>query len=155
MTITVNNLTIQQVAPNDEQVRQMVAILDRYQLLLYGKQHVNLETPGQLQKNRAYMLGAYDDDKLVGIGAVKLFGHYGEIKRIYVQKKIRGTGAAALILSGLEAYNRIQNKQLVKLETGRLQFAAIRFYENRGYAETGPFGSYQINPMSIYFQKKI
>ncbi len=155
MTITEEQLTIKPVSLYNTQVQQMIAILDRYQLFLYGQQHVNLEPVDQLQKNNAFMLGAFASGKLIGIGAVKIQDNYGEIKRMFVEKKHRGTSAAAAILNGLEAYTRQQNKTAVKLETGRLQFAAIGFYEKQGYWEIAAFGKYRTNPVSIYFQKDI
>ncbi len=72
---------------------------------------------------------------------------------MYVEAACRSTGVAAAILNCLENHARAAGKQLIYLETGRRQSAAIRFYEKSGYRVVGPFGQYRPNPVSIYFGK--
>ena len=155
MTVTEKDIIVTVVSPDNQQVKYLVAILDRYQIFLYGINHCNLDSIDNLKKNQAFMLGAYDGEVLVGIGAIKLFDEYAEIKRMFVDKQYHGTGVAASILSGLELYARQHNKSRINLETGNRQFAAVRFYEKHGYTVVEKFGTYQTNLVSIYFEKLV
>ncbi|CCE05871.1 IAA acetyltransferase (fragment) [Bradyrhizobium sp. STM 3843] len=43
----------------------------------------------------------------------------------------------------------------MRLETGIRQPAAIELYRSAGYVETQPFGSYELDPLSIFMEKKL
>ncbi|ANE49650.1 hypothetical protein [Flavisolibacter tropicus] len=75
-------IIIKQVDPADTQVLKLIGKPDAYQISLYGIEKCNLESPKSLNKNDAYMLGAFSGDQLVGIGGVKIIDSYSEIKRI-------------------------------------------------------------------------
>src|SRR5262245_10997374 len=77
----------------------------------------------------AFFVTRYDGAP-AGCGGIQLFGtDYGELKRMYVRPAFRGLGLGQLMLSRLEAYAREHDIDLVRLETGIHQAAAIRLYE--------------------------
>jgi putative acetyltransferase len=148
-------IIIKEVAPTDDNVIQLIEELNDYQISLYGIENCNLETPDSLIKNNAYMVGAFSEQHLIGIGAVKIFDLYGEVKRMYVKEQFRGHSIAQNILQELEDYVRKKNISSIYLETGNLHHAAIRFYIKQGYRQVESFGSYSPNAVSIYLAKHI
>jgi putative acetyltransferase len=91
-----------------------------------------------------------------GCGGVKLFGtKYGEVKRMYVRPLFRGLGLAKLMLDHLADYAQSHGVQLLRLETGIHQQAAIRLYERGGFQRIPPFGEYKEDPLSRFYEKRI
>lgn len=91
-----------------------------------------------------------------GCGGIELFGtEYGEIKRMYVRPQFRGLGLARLMLDHLAAYARERSVPLLRLETGIHQKAAISLYEGVGFQRIPPFGAYQEDPLSRFYEKRI
>ncbi|HEY1389421.1 MAG TPA: GNAT family N-acetyltransferase [Ktedonobacterales bacterium] len=92
----------------------------------------------------------------VGCGGVKLFGiDYGEVKRMYVRQRFRGSGFARMVLDHLADYARAQGVGLLRLETGIHQHAAIGLYERAGFTRIPPFGAYREDPLSLFFEKPL
>jgi len=147
-------VTIEPVDWHHNGVRRLVDALDQDQINLYGRASCNLEPIEELESSGAVLLGAFDANALIGIGAVKLESTYAEIKRVYVKRKYRGTGAAAALLKELEAHVWVRGLTHIYLETGSLQVAALRFYERLGYTRVERFGSYRPNAVSIYMGKQ-
>ena len=148
-------MVIKQVLPTNKDVVSLIEKLNAYQIGLYGLPACNLESPESLVNNNAYMVGAFVQDKLVGIGAVKLVDAYGEIKRMYVNEDYRGHAVATFILSELERYAKSNGITALFLETGNLHHAAIRFYDRMGYRQVESFGDYKPNDVSVYFSKEL
>ena len=93
---------------------------------------------------------------LAGCGGIELFGtEYGEIKRMYVRPQFRGLGLARLMLDYLAVYARERGIHLLRLETGIHQTAAISLYEGVGFQRIPPFGVYQEDPLSRFYEKQI
>lgn len=95
----------------------------------------------------------------VGCGGVKLVGandgDYGEVKRMYVRPPFRGHGLARAMLDHLTLYTLAQGVTLLRLETGIHQHDAIALYERAGFTRIPPFGDYQEDPLSMFFEKRI
>ena len=90
-----------------------------------------------------------------GCGGIQLFGtDYGELKRMYVRPQFRGLGFAKLMLEHLTAYARNRSVGLLRLETGIHQHEAIGLYERWGFRRIPPFGEYQLDPLSRYYEKQ-
>jgi putative acetyltransferase len=90
-----------------------------------------------------------------GCGGLKLFEDYGEVKRMYVRPAYRGLGLGKEMLNCLTEYSLGQQVGILRLETGIYQVEAIGLYERFGFQRRSPFGNYQEDPMSIYFEKVI
>ncbi len=100
------------------------------------------------------------DGVAVGCGGVALFDDFAEVKRMYVREGARGRGAAQALLARLEAEARAAGLDLLRLETGDAQLAAIRFYQKCGFRRCGAFGDYaKMPPSSIvtsdFFEKRL
>ena len=91
-----------------------------------------------------------------GCGGIKLFGtEYGEIKRMYVRPQFRGQRLGKLMLDHLAQYARSHGVEVLRLETGIHQHAAIRLYEGEGFRRIPPFGPYRDDPVSRCYEKRI
>jgi len=91
-----------------------------------------------------------------GCGGIKLFDtEYGEVKRMYVRPHFRGLGLGTLMLNHLAEYARQQGIEVLRLETGIHQLAAISLYERFGFQRIPPFGAYKEDPLSVFFEKRI
>jgi putative acetyltransferase len=96
------------------------------------------------------------DGTPAGCGGIQLFGTaYGEIKRMYVRPHFRGLGYGKLLLDQLAGYARAHGVDLLRLETGIHQTAAIRLYERMGFQRIPPFGAYVEDPLSLCYEKRI
>jgi putative acetyltransferase len=91
-----------------------------------------------------------------GCGGIKLFGtEYGEIKRMYVRPQFRGQRLGKLMLDHLADYARSHGVEVLRLETGIHQHAAIRLYEGEGFRRIPPFGPYRDDPVSRCYEKRL
>ena len=97
-----------------------------------------------------------EDGAPAGCGGIKLFGtEYGEIKRMYVREQFRGRKLGKLMLDHLADYARSHGVEVLRLETGIHQHAAIRLYEGEGFRRIPPFGPYRDDPVSRCYEKRI
>ena len=108
------------------------------------------------QSANVYLVGARVDDELVGIGGLQLEeGGVGELKRFFVTPEHRGTGVADALLDALVDYARSHELDLLRLETGDKQRAAIAFYRRHGFVEIPRFGSYLASETSVCMQRVV
>lgn len=78
-----------------------------------------------------------------------------EIKRMYADPAVRGTGVATAVLRALEqAASDLGARRLV-LETGVRQPDAMRFYEREGYAPVPRYGPYVGSDESVCFATEL
>jgi len=89
----------------------------------------------------------------IGMGAIKRIapGH-GEVKSMHVLAEERGRGLARHVVELLIAHAREAGYQRLSLETGTQPtfIAARALYGRVGFVECGPFGSYRLDPNSVY-----
>jgi ribosomal protein S18 acetylase RimI-like enzyme len=100
------------------------------------------------------------NEELAGCGGVKLFiddpvDRFGEVKRMYVRPQCRGKGLAKRMLDHLVGHARQHDIAVLRLETGIYQTEAIGLYERMGFQRIGPFGEYRLDPLSLYYEKRI
>jgi GNAT superfamily N-acetyltransferase len=92
----------------------------------------------------------------VGCGGLRLLGPgSGEVKRMYVDPAVRGTGVAAALLRALEDHARTLGIGRLLLETGTGQPDAIRFYQREGYEPIEAYGPYHGEPLSRCFARDL
>lgn len=92
-------------------------------------------------------------DQLLGIGALKRHdAALGELKAMRTTEDARGAGVGATVLDHLIQVARTQGLTRVSLETGTQPAfePARRLYARRGFVECGPFGSYVLDPHSVF-----
>jgi putative acetyltransferase len=92
----------------------------------------------------------------VGCGGIRLLGPgSGEVKRMYVEPPVRGSGVAAALLRALEEHARGLGITRLLLETGIAQPDAIRFYRREGYEPIEAYGPYVGEPLSRCFARDL
>jgi ribosomal protein S18 acetylase RimI-like enzyme len=94
--------------------------------------------------------------KAVGCGAFRpLAPGVAEIKHVYVEPGQRGRGLARRLLAELETRARAAGYRVVRLETGRLQQAALELYAKAGYGPVSCWGDYALDPLSVCYEKAL
>lgn len=99
-----------------------------------------------------------EDGAPIAMGAWKtLSPEHGEIKSMHVLREARGRGLARLFLRELMDRARAQGLKRLSLETGvQPSFVAARgLYFAEGFEECGPFGSYRLDPNSVFMTRML
>ncbi|MFP7761353.1 GNAT family N-acetyltransferase [Marisediminicola sp. LYQ85] len=93
------------------------------------------------------------DGSLLACGALADLGDgAGELKSMRTRDAARGRGVGAALLRHLVDLAVDRGHRAIYLETGTPEeFApARRLYERAGFVETEPFGSYELDPYSVF-----
>jgi putative acetyltransferase len=134
----------------------LITELETYLTPLYPQESRHGFSVEKLLREAVAFFVIRHDETPAGCGGVKLFGtEYGEIKRMYIRPQFRGLGLAKLLLNQLADYARQQGVPLLRLETGIHQREAIGLYERFGFQRIPPFGPYQEDPLSLFYEKAI
>jgi len=136
--------------------RRLVTTLDRELLARDGDENAFYSQFNKLEAI-AHVLVAYEEGRVaVGCGALKRFSDDAvEVKRMFVPAERRGTGIAAAVLRGLEAWAVELGYARCVLETGKRQPEAIRLYEKSGYGRIPNYGQYAGVDNSVCFGKEL
>lgn len=122
---------------------------------IYPPQVRSAFSPEQLTQARVAFVTADLDGRVVGCGGMAPLDGYGELKRIFVTRAMRGRRIAAAIIGALEDEARARGLPLMRLETGDRSPEAVRAYQRLGYVRRGPFGGYLENGSSIFMEKAL
>jgi putative acetyltransferase len=94
-----------------------------------------------------------EDGAVLGCAALKRLGpDHGEIKSMRTATAARRRGVAARLLDHVLAEARARAYGRLSLETGTQDFfaPARSLYASRGFVECGPFGTYTLDPNSVF-----
>ena len=113
------------------------------------------------QAPRACFLLAMDGTAPVGCGALRPLdagdgdaaADVGEIKRMYAH--LPGRGIGSLLLAALEDRARGFGYRLLRLETRKVNEAAVAFYLRHGYAVCDNYGPYVGRAEAVCFEKRL
>ncbi len=95
----------------------------------------------------------WDDDRLVGLGALKrLSADHGEVKSMHTAQSMRRRGAGSAMLRHLIAAARASGMSRLSLETGSWDYfwPAQALYRSHGFVECPPFADYVLDPNSVF-----
>ncbi len=110
--------------------------------------------PEEVAEGRGAFLVAYLDDKPIGCGAIRLNEPtLAEIKRMYVDPRVRGRRVGRRIVEALEAQARQLGAKRIVLETGPRQPDAIAMYAHAGFHEIPLYGEYIGSLFSVCMAK--
>jgi len=121
-----------------------------------GSTHV-LDIEG-LQDNSIKFWSIYENDKLIGCGALKFLDpKHGEFKSIRVADSFRKKGYGKKIIEVLIEKSQRLNIQKISIETGSGEFflPARKLFKNSGFIICKPFSHYLDDPNSCYMCLKI
>nr|WP_321248369.1 GNAT family N-acetyltransferase [uncultured Psychroserpens sp.] len=139
----------------NEDFSNLVKELDAYLKTTDGDEHAFYNQFNNIDVLSNVII-AYDDQKAVGCGAFKAFEDSSvEIKRMYTQPEMRGTGIASEILKALEIWASELNYKACVLETGIRQKEAVSFYKKCNYQIINNYGQYANMENSLCFKKII
>lgn len=104
---------------------------------------------------RSCFLIAMDGAEAVGCGALRPLepADIGEIKRMYAH--VAGRGIGSRLLTALEERARGFGYRLLRLETRKVNQAAVAFYLRHGYAVCENYGPYVGRIDAVCFEKKL
>ena len=141
---------------SDRDFIELVRLLDADLAIRDGDEHAFYDQFNKIDSIK-HTLVAYDNDKPVGCGAVKLFAEGTiEVKRMYVTEGSRGKGIAKQILSALEVWCIELGIKKCILETGnKNQPEAVALYHKQGYEVIENYGQYAGVEGSICFGKEL
>lgn len=100
----------------------------------------------------------YDDDTLVGCGAIKRLGEaHAEVKSMRTAPARKRTGIASMMVEHIIKEARQRGYSRLSLETGATEFflPARKLYEKFGFEYCGPFGDYQPDPNSAFMTRTL
>ena len=121
-----------------------------------GSTHV-LDIPG-LKDPSIKFWSIWEDSKLVGCGAIKLFDQkHGEFKSIRVTNEFRKKGYGEKILKHLLIKAKNLNLRKLSIETGSGEFfkPARELFQKIGFKKCPPFAHYKEDPNSCYMNLDI
>lgn len=101
---------------------------------------------------------AWQDTDLMGCGALlELDSSQGEIKSMRTANAFLRQGVARAILDTIMATANARGYQRLSLETGSMEaFAPARkLYETYGFALSGPFAQYELDPNSLFMSRTL
>lgn len=103
-----------------------------------------------------HVIIAYENDIPIGCGAIKEYSSDTmEVKRMFVDKKSQGKGAASKILKELELWTKELGYKKCILETGIKQTRAIALYKRNNFEIIENYGQYKHIKDSVCFQKNL
>ena len=147
---------ITQERPDTADARTLIAELEAHLAPLYPRESRHGYSVEQLLAEAVAFFLVREAGVPAGCGAVKMVGsEYAEVKRMYIRPPFRGTGLAKLMLRHLTDYAQGQGIELLRLETGIHQQAAIGLYERLGFRRIPPFGVYWEDPLSRFYEKRL
>jgi putative acetyltransferase len=145
--------------PTDE-VRLLIGELDAELLQHYPpEQRHGLKLDALFQPHIRFFTAELNGQP-AGCGGIALFADFAELKRMYVRPAARGRGVADAILERLMAEAEAAGLSVVRLETGTVQAAAIRFYRRAGFEPCAAFEPYKSMPpgniaTSVFMERRI
>lgn len=98
----------------------------------------------------------YKGDETIACGSYKFYDEETvELKRIYVDPSVRGTGVGKELVRRLEADAKIAGYRFAVLETGELLTEACGLYKKLGYRRIPNYGPYVDMLESLCMEKKL
>ena len=103
----------------------------------------------------AFLVGRTGGEPVACGGVCRYDEMTGELRRMYVVPAARGRGLSRILLAALEDESRGLGYEALRLETGRLQHAAIGLYRSAGYEPIDRYGPFVDDERSRCFEKRL
>jgi putative acetyltransferase len=152
-------IAITRETPLQDDVRGLVAALNDHLIPLSPREFQFQMTVEQMSGPETVLFVARDESgKAVGMGALKVHdGTFGEVKRMYTDPAVRGSGVGRKLLDAIEAEARERGLAELKLETGGTPPFADTWtvYERCGFSRCGVFADYPDTQYNVFYEKKL
>lgn len=141
--------------PHDPQITALLQASHALMQSLFPPEDNFFLSIDDLCAEHIHFFAAREGHTVLGTGALRNKGDYGEVKSMFTSEQARGKGVAAAILRALEDEAIAQKIPMLKLETGNVLYGAHRLYERAGFTRCGPFGTYVEASSSIFMEKAL
>lgn len=153
-------VAIERVTAPTEVARMLVGELEEVLAAEYPPEQRHGLALEAIFKPHIHFFVATVDGAPAGCGGVALLDGFAEVKRMYVRPTMRGRGVAQAVIARLAAVAGEHGYAVLRLETGDVQHAALRFYEREGFVRCRVFGDYASMPenaiaTSVFMEKAI
>jgi putative acetyltransferase len=148
-------ITVTPASPTDPGPAALLAAAQAHQAETYAPEHNFSLSTEALAAPDIKFFAAREDGAVLGVGALKVAGDFGEVKSMFTAPEARGRGVAERILTAIESTARGHGLGWLRLETGEELAAAVRLYRRAGFARCGPFGRYEENGSSVFMEKRL
>lgn len=149
-------VTIAIEPPRQAGVMRLLELSDAYAASLYPAESNHMVDVATLEEEHVSFFVARQGEAVLGCGALVEAGDgEGEIKRMFVDEAARGLKLGQRLLDAIVDRAGALGLSVIRLETGIHQPQAIGLYRAHGFVETGPFGDYRPDPLSIFMEKKL
>ena len=152
-------VTITCETPLQDDVRSMVGALNDHLIPLSPREFQFQMTVEQMAGPETVLFVARDETgKAIGMGALKVHdGSFGEVKRMYTDPVVRGSGVGRKLLEAIEAEARERGLAELKLETGGTEPFADTWavYERCGFVRGTVFADYPDTQYNVFYEKKL
>ena len=152
-------VTVAHETPLQDEVRAMVGALNDHLIPLSPREFQFQMTVDQMAGSDTVVFVARDaGGEAVGMGALKLHpGGFGEVKRMYTDPAVRGTGIGRRLIAAIEAEANARGLAELKLETGGTPPFADTWaiYERCGFVRCGVFADYPDTDFNVFYEKKL
>ncbi len=152
------SVVVQKATPADPKVKR---VLERHFQLMRSSspaESCHVMEPDALLEAGATLLAAQVGDEVMGVGALtEIEPGHGELKSMHTLAEARGQGVARVILRSLLTEAKSKGMTRVSLETGSAdQFKAARgLYASEGFSDCSPFGTYVVDPLSVFMTREL
>lgn len=111
----------------------------------------------QLAGDDIHLFALRGEGRLLAVGAIRVYGAWGELKSMHTDQAVRGQGLGSVMLQELIKQARQFGLRSLKLETGSgpEHEPARRLYQSAGFVTCAPFGDYSADPLSMFMSRAI
>ncbi len=142
--------------PQSAGVAALIAASDAFSAALYPPESNHGIDLRALAASTVSLFVARRDGAALGCVAVKRgVDGEAEVKRLFVADGARGLRLGERLMAALEIHARDHAVRVLRLETGIHNHAALKLYRSLGYCDTGPFGSYRPDVLSVFMRKDL
>lgn len=150
------NVTIAAERPDSPDAVALIDELQSHLGALYPVKSQHGFTVQKLIEQRVAFFVLRADGRPAGCGGILLVGReFGELKRMFVRPEFRGQKFGEQLVERLAQHASEHGVNLLRLEIGIHQLAAIRLYERLGFRPIPAFPPYTDDPVSRCYEKAL
>jgi GNAT superfamily N-acetyltransferase len=144
-------------------VALLEAAAQQYYVQIYGSPDETPFTTADFSPPRGAFFVGYLNEEAVAMGGwrfrtpgvPRVAQRPAEIRRMFVDERVRGQGLARIVLAALEASAAAAGADWMLLETGRPQVAAVCLYRSSGYVDVERFGHYAASEQAVNLGRRL
>lgn len=156
-------LRLRQVPYEDPDVASLEVAAQQFYIQIYGSPDETPFTTADFSPPHGTFFVGYLDEVAVAMGGwrfrtpgvPRVAQRPAEIRRMFVEERVRGRGYGRIVLAALESSAAAAGADWMLLETGRPQVAAIGLYRSGGYVDVERFGYYAASESALNLGRRL